>query len=146
MVLTAGLLRAERIARGGSFVFISSLSRFVSYPGAVVYAASKDGLAAYARSLAAPLARQGIHVLTVYPGPTRTAHARRYSPDNRREQRRMPPERLAVLIYAAVQARRRVLIPGAGNKLFAVLGRYAPGLVEQVVRKTILDRLDTPQS
>ncbi|MCG8348515.1 MAG: SDR family NAD(P)-dependent oxidoreductase [Chloroflexales bacterium] len=146
MVLTAGLLHAEQIARGGSFVFVSSLSRFVSYPGAVAYAASKDGIAAYARSLATPLARQDIHVLTVYPGPTRTAHARRYSPDNRREQRRMPPERLAALIYAAVQARRRVLVPGAGNKLFAVLGRYAPGLVERVMRKTILDRLDTPQS
>jgi short-subunit dehydrogenase len=87
--LTAALLRADKVAPGGTLVFVSSLSHYVSYPGAAVYGASKDGLASYARSLAAALAPQGINVLVVYPGPTRTAHARRYSPDNRREARRM---------------------------------------------------------
>ncbi|NOK59067.1 MAG: SDR family NAD(P)-dependent oxidoreductase [Chloroflexi bacterium AL-W] len=141
MHLTAGLLHENRIARGASLVFISSLSRVVSYPGAVVYAASKDGLASYARSLAAALAHNDTHVLTVYPGPTRTAHARRYSPDNRNEQRRMPPERLADLIYQSVQQRRRVLIPGMGNRIFAIVGRLAPGLVEWVMRRTLFEKL-----
>lgn len=141
LLLTAGLLRHNRIAQRGSFVFISSLSHFVSYPGAAVYAASKDGLAAYARSLRVALARRDLHVLTVYPGPTRTAHARRYSPDNRREQRRMSPPRLADQIYRAVQARRSVLIPGVGNRLVALVGRYVPGLVEWMLRRTILEKL-----
>jgi hypothetical protein len=141
LLLTAGLLRHEMLADRASLVFMASLSCFVGYPGAAVYAASKDGLAAYARSLRVALAEQHIHVLTVYPGPTRTAHARRYSPDNRREARRMPPEHLAAQILVAVQRRQPVLIPGAAGRLFALLGHYAPALAERVMKQTILDRL-----
>jgi len=139
--LTAGMLRENQIAPGGSLVFISSLSVFTGYPGATVYAASKDGVAAYARSLRVALAWQELHVLTVFPGPTRTAHARRYSPDNRRENRRMRPQQLAALIVQAVQRRQAVLIPGANNQLFAFAGRIAPALTELLMRKTILEKL-----
>lgn len=141
LLLTAGLLRQSQLAPGGTLVYISSLSHFVSYPGAAGYAASKDGLAAYARSLAIALAPRDLHVLTVYPGPTRTAHAQRYSPDNRREHRRMPPERLAKQIFRAVLARRCALIPGAGLRLFAALGTYAPWLTAYAMRKTLFEKL-----
>jgi short-subunit dehydrogenase len=139
--LTAALLRADKLAPGGSLVFVSSLSRLLSYPGASVYAASKDGLASYARSLAVALAPQGIHVLTVYPGPTRTAHARRYSPDNRREAQRMPPEALAAEVLRAVQRHQRVLVPGVGNQLFAVIGRWVPALTEWAMKKALWEKL-----
>ncbi len=142
LLLTAGALRRSLLARDSTLVFVASLSCFTGYPGAAVYAASKDGLAAFARSLSAALAPRGLHVLTVYPGPTRTAHARRYSPDNRREHRRMPPERLAELIVQAIQTRRRSLIPGAGNRLFALAGRLLPGLTERAMQRAILDRLE----
>lgn len=142
LLLTAGLLRRQKVRPGGNLIFISSLSYFAGYPGAAVYAASKDGLAAYARSLSVSLAPQQIQVLTVFPGPTRTAHARRYSPDNSREARRMPPEQLAEQIFRAVQARRRVLVPGFGNRFFAWLGHYFPRLAELAMRKIILEKLD----
>lgn len=142
MLLTNDLLKRQHIANGGSLVFIASLSCFTGYPGAAAYAASKAGLAAYARSLRVDLARRGIHVLTVYPGPTRTAHARRYSPDNRREHRRMPPDRLAAAILASQQARRRILIPGWGNRLFAALGLIAPSLTEALLERTLLNKLE----
>lgn len=140
--LTAALLGSGKVAHGGSLVFISSLSRFVSYPGAAVYGASKDALASYARSLAVALAPQDIHVLVVYPGPTRTAHARRYSPDNRREARRMPPELLAAAIYRAMVRRQRTLIPGFGNRMAALLGQWLPGPVEWVMGKTLFERMN----
>jgi short-subunit dehydrogenase len=141
ILLSEALLGRGRIARGGTLVFLASLSVFTGYPGALGYAASKAGLAAYARSLGAAVRRRGINVLTVFPGPTRTAHARRYAPDNANEDRRMAPERLAELIAAAVAARRRRLVPGAANRLFAGVGRIAPALTEYAMRKTILDRL-----
>lgn len=141
LLLTAGMLRARRIARGGALVCVASLSCFTSYPGAAVYAASKDGLAAFARSMRAALLPHGVHVLTVYPGPTRTAHARRYSPDNRREQQRMPPELLADLLLEALRRRQSTLIPGAGNRLLALAGHWLPGLAEWAMRKSILERL-----
>ncbi len=142
LILTAGLLAARRIEAGSSIVFISSLSHFVGYPGAAVYAAGKDALASYARSLRVALAPQRIHILTVFPGPTRTAHARRYSPDNSREHKRMAPAALASQILRAVERRQWTLIPGGGNRLFALAGRLAPRLVEQVMRRTLYDKLD----
>ena len=139
--LTAALLRANKIARGGTLVFVSSLSRYVSYPGAAVYGASKDALAAYARSLAVALAPQDIHVLVVYPGPTRTEHARRYSPDNRRESRRMPPEVLAAAIYRAMTRRQHRLIPGFGNRAIGVVARWLPAPVEWIMKKSLFDKI-----
>ncbi len=141
LLITAGLLREQKIVSGGSLVFISSLSHFASYPGASTYAASKDGLASYARSLSVACSAHNIHVLTVYPGPTRTAHARRYSPDNSREARRMPPEQVADAIFRAVKARQRTLIPGIGNRLFATFGWMFPSLTEWMMRKTLFEKL-----
>lgn len=142
LLLTAGLLAQGRIAPHGTLVYISSLSHFVSYPGATVYAAGKDGLAAYARSLRTGLKQRGIDVLTVYPGPTRTAHARRYSPDNRRENRRMPPDTLATFIVDAVHARRAELVVGFGNRAFAVVGQVLPQLTAFAIRKTLFEKLE----
>lgn len=136
--LTGHLLRENLMAENGSLVFVSSLSKYVGYPGASVYAAAKDGLASYARSLSKLI---GLHTLTVYPGPTRTAHARRYSPDNSRENRRMLPEVLAAQIFTATQTRTRTLIPGAGNQLFAVLGTWLPSVTEAALKKTLFDKL-----
>jgi short-subunit dehydrogenase len=144
--ISAGLLRDRRVVGGGTLVFIASLSVFTGYPGAASYAASKDGVAAYARSLRVALAPQAINVLTVFPGPTRTAHARRYSPDNRREARRMPPEQLAELIEAAVLRRQAQLVPGLGNQLAAAIGRILPGLAEFIMRKTLFEKLPSGEA
>lgn len=140
MVLTAMLLNADRIVHGGSLVFVSSLSHYVSYPGAVTYAATKSGLASYARSLSVGLAPCGINVLTVFPGPTRTDHARRYSPDNSREGKRMPPETLAEAIHRGIGKRRRLLVPGFGNRTATVLGILFPRVVERVMRRAMLGK------
>ncbi len=142
LLLNAGLLAAGKIKPGGSLIFMSSLSKYASYPGAAVYAASKDGLASYARSLRLALSGQAINVLTVFPGPTRTVHARRYSPDNSREQTRMAPEALAERIFAAAQAREAILIPGPANRASALLGLLAPRLIEFIMRKTILEKME----
>ena len=140
-LLTAGLLSNHRLNQGGAVVFISSLSHFVSYPGAAVYAGTKDGVTSYAGSLSAALARDGITVLTVFPGPTRTAHAQRYSPDNSREHKRMDPANVAKQIFRAVECKERILIPGLSNRMLAAIGRLAPGLAELAMKKTLLEKL-----
>jgi hypothetical protein len=143
LLLTAGILHQKRLAPGASIGFLSSLSHFVSYPGAAVYAASKDGLSAYASALSVALAAQGHHMLTVYPGPTRTDHARRYSPDNSREEERMPPEDVAEQIFQAIQRRRRILVPGLRNRQLALAARWFPGRAEAVMRRQIYAKLAT---
>ncbi len=142
MLLTKGILERNLLAKGSHLIFISSLSHFVSYPGAAVYAASKDGLVSYARSLRVALKIKNIQVMTVFPGPTRTPHARMYSPDNSNEQKRMLPEVLAEKIYKGMKQRKSNLVPGFSNKVFAFAGRFIPGLTEKMMKRIILDKLN----
>jgi short-subunit dehydrogenase len=139
LLLNAELFHQRLLAPGASLLFLSSLSHFVSYPGAAVYAATKSGLHAYAAALRAALQPHGLHVLTVYPGPTRTDHARRYSPDNRRENHRMHPDKLAGYILRAVQQKHHQLIPGSLNGAAALLGTLLPAAMEKLMRKTLLE-------
>ena len=142
LLLTAALLHQGVLAPGAGLIFLSSLSHFTGYPGAAVYSATKDGLFAYARCLDVALAERGGRTLTVFPGPTRTVHARRYSPDNSREGRRMPPETVAAAVARAYRRRRRVVIPGMANQALAALGRLAPRTAEAAMKRAILVPLD----
>ena len=144
--LTRALLARDLLVRGSSIVFISSLSHFVSYPGAAVYAACKDALTAYARSLSVALKPRGVHVLCVFPGPTRTPHAAAYSPDNSFEHRRMPPEVLAEQVLSALRKKRYRLVPGLSNKLFALMGTWFPALTERVMFQTLFVKLETQKA
>lgn len=142
MILTRGLFAHDLMALGASLVFLSSLSYYVGYPGAAVYAASKDGLASYARSLRAAVAGRGMHVMTVFPGPTRTEMARRCSPEGAgSEEGRMPPGRLAEMIYDAAGRGKSVLVPGRGNRFFAAAGFLFPRITELAMKRAIFDRL-----
>jgi len=144
MRLSAEILRADALAPGATIVFVSSLSCQLGYPGAAVYAASKDGLTAYARSLAPLARRRGARVLTVFPGPTRTDHARRHAPPGTSlaaEAKRMPPEELAERVWRAWRSGRRNLVPGAANRALALGGRLFPRLAERGMRRAIFERL-----
>jgi short-subunit dehydrogenase len=140
IILTRRLLLNGNMASNSSIIFITSLSHQVSYPGAAVYAASKDGLVSFARSLSVAL-HPDLHVLTVFPGPTRTPHAQQHSPDNRNASKRMAPEHLANLIYTAQQKRRYRLVPGFRNKVFAFFGTVLPAMAERIMRKSIFEKL-----
>ncbi len=137
MLLTRELVAQAKLTAGARIVLISSLSHQMSYPGAAVYAATKDGLELYGRALHGAL-RPAARVTTVFPGPTRTAHAARYSPDNTHEARRMDPAKLAELIVATD---RRRLIPGAPAKVSAALGVVSPSAGEAIMRKTVYAKL-----
>lgn len=136
--LTERALARRRLI--GGVVFVSSLSHYVGYPGAAVYAATKDGLAAYASALRA--ASEERQILTVFPGPTRTEHARRYSPRGSDPSRRMPPEEVADAIVRALLAGESELVPGGGNQALAWLGARAPRVGEWLMQRFVLRRLD----
>jgi short-subunit dehydrogenase len=141
IVLSQELLKKGHLSKGSSLVFVSSLSHQASYPGAAVYAASKDGLTSFARSLGVALASKGIYVLTVFPGPTRTPHAFEHSPDNSREAKRMPPELLAQKILKAIKTKRSRLVPSFTLQVFATVGTYFPFITERIMVKTLYEKL-----
>lgn len=142
MALSAGLASAGKLNAGSSLLFISSLSHFTGYPGASVYAATKDAVAIYAKSIRKPFAAQGISVSCAFPGPLRTAHAERHAPKGAKAEKRVLPEEAAKKILAAALAGKKTIIPGLGPKLFSIAGRAFPQITSRVMRHLIYDRLD----
>lgn len=138
MVVAQALNAADALR--GPLCFISSLSHFTGYPGAASYAASKDAVAAYAASLR----RSGISACVAFPGPLDTLHAARHAPDGADHSLRMPPEMAArQIVRAALSAKARI-IPGWHNRLAALTGWLAPGLLTGFMRRNIFERLKTP--
>ncbi|MHA1189458.1 MAG: SDR family NAD(P)-dependent oxidoreductase [Alphaproteobacteria bacterium] len=141
MVIAATLVRDYAIRPGSMLVFVASLSIYTGYPGAAAYGASKQGLAVFAKSLAGPLAKRKINVLTVLPGPLDTPHAARHAPPGTSQKtaaRRMAPDAVARDILGRA-SRSGVLVPGAANKATALLGTIAPRTITALMRKVIFE-------
>jgi len=141
LLMAATLLQSGAIAGDGRLVFISSLSFFTGYPGAAVYAATKDVVAVFARSIARPCALQGITVSAVFPGPLRTEHAERHAPQDADPARRMLPDEAARLIWRSLERGKARIVPGFAAWMFALAGRLMPGLVTNQMKRLIYDRL-----
>ena len=145
LVICAGLAADGALARGGPVIFIASLSHFTGYPGAASYAASKDALAVYAKSIRKPFAKTlGVTVSVACPGPLRTEHAARHAPEGADASKRMAPAEAAARIVAGAQAGKAMILPGGGAKAVALAGRLAPRAVTRVMKRIIYDRLDKP--
>jgi len=143
MVLCASLMKAQIIAQSGHIAFVSSLSHFTGYPGASSYAASKDALAVYAKSIRKAFKKShGISVTTVYPGPLKTDHADRHAPQGADAEKRMSPEQAARLILADIRKGSASALPGSAAKIFALVGRIAPKPLTMAMRMIIYRKLD----
>jgi 2-hydroxycyclohexanecarboxyl-CoA dehydrogenase len=83
---TRAVLDDMTAARGGRIVSISSDAARVGSTGEAVYAACKGGIISFSKTLARELARHGITVNVVCPGPTDTPllDEIRSSPDGKR--------------------------------------------------------------
>lgn len=141
MVIAAGLLETGACRPGGAMVFVSSLSHFTGYPGAASYAASKDALAIYARSMRKYAASKGVTLTVAFPGPLKADHVERHSPDGADASKRMDSDLAAGLIMKDAFAGRKTSIPGRANRAFAIIGRLAPKPVTALMRRLIYSRL-----
>ncbi len=141
MILAAGLVREGMMKSSSRMLFIGSLSTFTGYPGAAAYAASKDALAVYARSIRKPFARLGIQVTCAFPGPLRTTHAERFAPEGADPSKRMAPERAASEILKRLFNGRTAITIGGGNRLAAMAGRLFPRASAFAMRQTIYRKL-----
>jgi short-subunit dehydrogenase len=142
ILMTTQLLKPGCLAEGAVIVFVSSLSHKTGYPGGTVYAATKDAVAVFARSIRAPLRNRNIHVLTVFPGPIETAQAERHAPPGANRAARMPAERLAATILEAVRRRKPVLYPGLAAKIGLWAGTLFPYRTTRFMRRVLYERMD----
>lgn len=68
---------AEHMSAGGVIVNIASLAGKLGVPGAAVYSGTKAGLRFWALAAAEELARRGLRIANVSPGPVDTGFWRR---------------------------------------------------------------------
>lgn len=71
-LLTKMLLKKKKIAKGGSIVFTSSISAYITAAGLSIYASSKAAVAAYMRTCAIELGSKGIRANAILPGMVET--------------------------------------------------------------------------
>ncbi|KQS37804.1 SDR family NAD(P)-dependent oxidoreductase [Pedobacter sp. Leaf194] len=68
VLLCQQLIKNKLITKGGSLVFISSISSKLGIPGTALYAASKAAICAYSKVVASELAAQKIRANCICPG------------------------------------------------------------------------------
>jgi short-subunit dehydrogenase len=116
----------------GGILNVASVAGFLPGPGMAVYYASKAYVLSFTEALARELEPQGVRVTALCPGPVLTEFQMRAGIDSR------PPSRLlgrtaqevAQAGYNGFMARKRVVVPGFGNKVVSLLPRILPrGLV-----------------
>lgn len=72
VMLTKAILKAKKMNKGGSIVFTSSLSSYMTGAGLSIYASSKAAICAYMRTCAIELGPKNIRCNAILPGMVET--------------------------------------------------------------------------
>lgn len=131
----------DHLAPGGVIVNVASLAGKVPVPHEATYSATKAGLRAFTRALAAELSERNLHVGAVCPGPVDTSFFGDVAevPDLVFSQPMSSAEEIARAVFEVVEERiDEVDVPMSSGKL-ATLGYLAPGLFRRL--RPLLERL-----
>lgn len=138
--LTRAVLPSMLERRAGTIVDIASMAALAPTPGMTWYNAAKAGLAGASEAMRGELRRQGVHVVTVYPGiiPTDMGTKGLAKYEKSRMLGLQPQgdvDTLARLVVRAVQKHRpRVIYPR-----FNATARMFPGIT-----RWVMDRFTPP--
>lgn len=142
MVLASQFANKGLMTAKSNMAFISSLSHYTGYPGAATYAATKDTIAIYAKSITKPFADLGISVSCVFTGPLKTEHAVRHSPKDASDEKRMLPQEAVNLILPDILAGKTKVFNGYKTMAIAFAGWLMPPVVSYILLKKIYNKLD----
>ena len=127
------------VERGaGAVLNVASGAAFQPMPGMATYAATKAFVHSFSEALHTELSGTGVSVTTLYPGPVATEFGERAGFAPEQELPGILVVDAADVARQAVDAMvagRRSVIPGAGNKVTGLLGRYTPRTVLLPVMK-----------
>jgi short-subunit dehydrogenase len=102
------------------------------------YSASKFALHGFSEAVRPELARLGIDVLVVAPGPTASEHFNTLVEDQGlpwNEPRRMPADQVARQVVRAIERGRHTLVTGWPSRLWLLLNRLSPWLVDRIMAR-----------
>lgn len=137
--LTRLLLPAMLERRRGSVLNVASTAAFQPGPLMATYFATKAFVLSFSEALAEEVRGTGVTVTALCPGPTPTGFQRRAGMESAPIGGRMVTGdvvRVARAGYAGMAKGKRVVIPGAFNRLGSILPRLFPrGLATRVVAR-----------
>jgi short-subunit dehydrogenase len=137
------------IARKGTIVVTSSHAGYVPLLGRTGYSASKHALHGLFESLRTEVKEQGVHIMMLCPGFTKTNLQDR-ALDGNGEVTRHPqskvgkedtPEHVAEKVFQGVIKRKRMVVLTPVGKMIYWLFRLAPGLYETVMANQLKQEL-----
>jgi len=130
------------IARKGTIVGISSIAGYRGLPGRSGYSASKFALNGWLEAIRTELSQDGVHVMWVSPGFTRSnirhtaldgqASAQGESPLD--EQQLMSAEECAERILNAIRKKKRTLVMTGQGKQTVLLNKLFPAWTDRLIR------------
>jgi len=127
----------------GGILNVASVAGFLPGPGMAVYYASKAYVLSFTEALARELEPKGVRVTALCPGPVATEFQLRAGIENRKPSPFLArtAEQVAQAGYDGFMARKRVVIPGIGNKFVSLLPRLLPrGMMLKVIESYQRDR------
>jgi hypothetical protein len=137
--LTKLVLPSMIARRHGAILNLASTAAFQPGPLMAVYYATKAYVLSFSEAIADELRDSGVTVTALCPGPTATGFASAANVESSTLFKMMPPadsKSVARAGYDAMKAGKRIVIPGAKNKLLAQAIRLSPRrLVTTIVRK-----------
>jgi len=138
---TRALLPLLRQGRQPAIVNISSVAGKRGIPARSEYSASKFAVQGFSEALRAELAKDGIDVLVVCPGLTRTNFSRNMLEQKARlpldHLRGMTPEKVSAATLRALEQGRREIHLTFDGKLIVFLNRFFPRLADRIAARRV---------
>lgn len=141
--LTKAILPAMLERGRGRIMNVASVAAFQPGPFTAVYYASKSYVVSFSQALSEELRGTGVTVTALCPGRTETEFAKsaRLAPAGLlRYLTPMSAGSVAAAGYRAMMAGKRVVVPGAVNKIVAQAVRIAPGFLTLRMTRAIQQR------
>jgi uncharacterized protein len=119
------------MGRGSAIVQVSSILAYMPYPGYATYAASKSYVLSFSDALSIELKENGVHVMTLCPGPTKTEFFENgNSPNNA-----MEPSVLVKKALKDLMKKKHVSFPSKKWAGSTLLARFLPRKITHNILK-----------
>jgi uncharacterized protein len=134
------VLPAMRARRRGGIINLASLGGFAPGPYQAAYYASRAYVLSLSEAVAAEVAREGVRITAVAPGPVRTRFHDKMGADRDLYRWLIPslaPETVVRWAVMAHKLRFRVVVPGLLNNLFALSLRLMPHRISALMQSIL---------